>query len=90
MKKTLLLAAFISAFTFSTQAAAAKKGDYCDTDRLSSEYKYQTISGSQTVFQCGTLGRVSIKEIYERGWRVVLINHPPNNPQYTYMVIEEQ
>ncbi len=81
MKKTLLLAAFISAFAFSTQAAAAKKGGYCDSNNL---------TGASTVFDCEYLGKVTIKQIYEKGWRVILVSHLPNNAKYAYAIIEEQ
>ena len=43
----------------------------------------------ESPFSCETLGEVTVKQIYEKGWRVVSLVHQSGNYRWV-MVIEKQ
>lgn len=51
-------------------------------------------AGGESAFDCEHLGRVTIKQIYERGWRVASSGFLPEKAisvrSYMYLIIEEQ
>ena len=76
--KTLSVAAVL--LVFSGQAAA-KQGGLC----------YSKAFHPQAVLTCDHLGNVTMKDIYEKGWRVVAVwTLPTNLMPVTYVAIEEQ
>ncbi len=50
-----------------------------------------SFSGPDTRFDCEHLGKdLTIKQIYEKGWRVVTIGQNKQGGTWTYLLIEEQ
>ncbi len=49
-----------------------------------------SFDGPNTTFDCEYLGKVKIKQIYEKGWRVVSIGQDKTGGTWTYLLIEEQ
>lgn len=83
--KTMLYAAFIVAAlagmtNASAQAAGAKRGGVC----------IGPFRGADSVLQCEHIGKVTIKQIYEKGFRVVHMQDDKNTTTYVTLVIEEQ
>lgn len=83
--KTMLYAAFIVAAlagmtNASAQAAGAKRGGVC----------IGPFRGADSVLQCEHIGKVTIKQIYEKGFRVVHMQDDKNTATYVTLVIEEQ
>jgi hypothetical protein len=87
MKRVLVLAAFMVAFTGMVDAKQATlRGGVCFATNFS-------ITDANRKWICEYFGRATIKEIYERGFRVVSAyttrpGQEPNQPQY--LIIEEQ
>ena len=89
MKNMLYVAFIVAALTgmtnASAQAAGAKRGGVC----------IGPFRGADSVLQCEHIGKVTIKQIYEKGFRVVTVYTPFYNGEklvvtnYT-MIIEEQ
>ena len=46
--------------------------------------------GPDIVFACEHLGKVTISQIYEKGFRVVAMTHNPAHPEFVSLVIEER
>ncbi|MCF7697085.1 MULTISPECIES: hypothetical protein [Mycetohabitans] len=98
MKQIFVLAFMMAALSsvVYAQKESAQQGGMCFSDN-------HRISNSEAVWRCENLGRVTIKEIYEKGFRVVG-SYPtdyaalqPNatakrtpSSVYQYLVIEEQ
>lgn len=83
--KKMLYAAFIVAVLVgmtnaSAQAAGAKRGGVC----------IGPFRGGDSVLQCEHIGKVTIKQIYEKGFRVVHMQDDKNTATYVMLVIEEQ
>lgn len=43
-----------------------------------------------TVFACEHLGKVTLSQIYEKGFRVVAMTQNPAHPEFISLIIEEQ
>lgn len=84
MKKMLYVAFIVAALTgmtnASAQAAGAKRGGVC----------IGPFRGADSVLQCEHIGKVTIKQIYEKGFRVVHMQDDKNTATYVTLVIEEQ
>lgn len=84
MKKKLyfafILAAFFGATNTSAQVTNAKRGGVC----------IGPFRGSDSVLLCEHVGKVTIKQIYEKGFRVVHMQDDKNTATYVTLVIEEQ
>lgn len=84
MKKMLYVAFIVAALTgmtnASAQAAGAKRGGVC----------IGPFRGTDSVLQCEHIGKVTIKQIYEKGFRVVHMQDDKNTATYVTLVIEEQ
>lgn len=59
----------------------ARKGGYCVCNGF---------TGANSVFKCEHLGEVTIREIYEKGWRIVLKQDVPGVSAAMGLIIEEQ
>jgi hypothetical protein len=64
----------------SAKADGVKRGGIC-----ASEFR-----GLNPVLTCEHIGKVTIKQIYEKGFRVVLMKNHNDTSIYVTMVIEEQ
>ena len=84
MKKMLhaafIVAALAGMTNASAQAAASKRGGVC----------IGPFRGGDSVLQCEHIGKVTIKQIYEKGFRVVHMQDDKNTATYVMLVIEEQ
>lgn len=84
MKNMLYVAFIVAALTSMTnasaQAAGAKRGGVC----------IGPFRGADSVLQCEHIGKVTIKQIYEKGFRVVHMQDDKNTATYVTLVIEEQ
>lgn len=84
MKKMLLLAFIVAAVSSMTnasaQAAGGKRGGVC----------VGPFRGADSVLLCEHIGKVTIKQIYEKGFRVVHMQDDKNTATYVTLVIEEQ
>jgi hypothetical protein len=84
MKKMLYVAFIVAALAgmtnASAQAAGAKRGGVC----------IGPFRGADSVLQCEHIGKVTIKQIYEKGFRVVHMQDDKNTATYVTLVIEEQ
>ncbi len=84
MKKMLYVAFIVAAFAgmtnASAQATGSKRGGIC----------IGPFRGADSVLQCEHIGKVTIKQIYEKGFRVVHMQDDKNTATYVMLVIEEQ
>lgn len=80
MKKFFWIA-FTLALIGSTANAAPVKGGYCVA---------MSFSGSDSVFSCEHIGKVTISQIYEKGWRVIFFNQKSDFQRSYELLIEEQ
>ncbi len=81
----MLIAAFIVAAlagmtNASAQAAGAKRGGVC----------IGPFRGADSVLNCEHIGKVMIRQIYEKGFRIVHMQDDKNTATYVTLVIEEQ
>lgn len=84
MKTMLYIAFTVAALTgmanANAQTAGAKRGGVC----------IGPFRGAESVLQCEHIGKVTIKQIYEKGFRVVHMQDDKNTATYVMLVIEEQ
>ena len=80
----LYVACIVAALTGMTsaiaQAAGAKRDGVC----------IGPFRGADSVLHCEHIGKVPIKQIYEKGFRVVHMQDDKNTATYVTLVIEEQ
>lgn len=89
MKFRAILASTLVVFAFKANAAQPQppgiesplKGGTCSTNNF---------TGADTVFNCEHIGQVKIREIYEKGWRVVDRVVYPTGFNIHVLIIEEQ
>jgi hypothetical protein len=82
MKKLTLFAFIMTALSTAANAQAGPaKGGVCGTNYF---------AGYDTKFDCEHLGKVTVKQIYEKGWRIVAMNQQKESGTWTYLIIEEQ
>lgn len=62
------------------QAANPKRGGVC----------IGPFRGGDSVLMCEHIGKVTIKQIYEKGFRVIHMQDDKNTATYVTLVIEEQ
>ena len=84
MSKMLLLACTMAALSSmanaNEQATGTKRGGVC----------IGPFRGADSVLLCEHIGKVTIKQIYEKGFRVVHMQDDKNGATYVTLVIEEQ
>lgn len=84
MKQMFVAAAIVAAFSGMTnanaEAAGGKRGGVC----------IGPFRGADSVLLCEHIGKVTIKQIYEKGFRVVHMQDDKNTATYVTLVIEEQ
>ncbi len=82
MRKTTLSFALsvLSLFAISVNAAGQKGGVCIGTNDI----------GASSLFNCEHIGSVTIKQIYERGFKVIAYHHDPKNSGVVSLIIEEQ
>lgn len=83
MKKLAFVAFILAA---GSAQADVQRGGTCFTN-------HADISGAKVTWNCEHIGRVTTRQVYEKGFRVVGVypTDPANRTiQYQYMVIEEQ
>ena len=76
MKKMLYVAFIVAALAGMTNASAQAAA--------------AKRGGVYSVLQCEHIGKVTIKQIYEKGFRVVHMQDDKNTATYVMLVIEEQ
>jgi len=79
MRILLAFASVLTALSTLSPAYAAAPGN---------AQKGGTCYGTVQAFNCEHLGHVTVKEIYEKGWRVVA--YIKEGPNTTTLIIEEQ
>lgn len=77
---SLLVAALAGMSNASAKTSGVKRGGICGSDSLH----------FGTVWTCEHIGKVTIKQIYENGFRVVLMKNHNDTTTYVTMIIEEQ
>lgn len=84
MKKILyvafILTAIVSMANANAQATGLKRGGVC----------IGPFRGADSVVNCEHIGKVTIKQIYEKGFRIVHMQDDKNTATYVTLVIEEQ
>lgn len=75
-----IVAALSSMTSVSAQAAGTKRGGVC----------IGPFRGADSVLVCEHIGKVTIKQIYEKGFRVIHMQDDKNTATYVTLVIEEQ
>lgn len=86
MKKTALIAFIMAAISpFANAQAAPQKGGVCI-----GQVGYSAGIGADTKFDCEHIGAVTIKEIYEKRFRIVSVVQSTKLSNYFSLIIEEQ
>lgn len=82
MRNALLagLLAVVAATAFAADGGAPLRGGVC----------IGPFRGADSVLNCEHIGQVTIRQIYEKGFRVVHMQDNPNTATYVRLVIEEQ
>ncbi|MBC7207240.1 MAG: hypothetical protein H5U27_12060 [Methyloversatilis sp.] len=82
MRNALLagLLAFVAANVVAADGGAPLRGGVC----------IGPFRGADSVLNCEHIGQVTIRQIYEKGFRVVHMQDNPNTATYVRLVIEEQ
>jgi hypothetical protein len=84
MKKMLFAAFIVTALVgvanAHAQAASPKRGGVC----------IGPFRGAESVLNCEHIGKVTIRQIYEKGFRIVHMQDDKNTATYVTLVIEEQ
>lgn len=80
MKKIAWIA-FTLALIGPAANAAPVKGGYCIA---------LSFTGADAVFNCEHIGKVTFKQIYEKGWRIVSYTQLKDSPTMRELIIEEQ
>ena len=82
MRKALLagLLAVVAANVVAADGGAPLRGGVC----------IGPFRGSDSVVHCEHIGKVTIRQIYENGFRVVHMQDDKNTASYVVLVIEEQ
>ena len=82
MRKALLagLLAVVAANVVAADSGAPLRGGVC----------IGPFRGADSVLNCEHIGQVTIRQIYEKGFRVVHMQDNPNTATYVRLVIEEQ
>lgn len=83
MRKTTLsfVLSVLSLFAISVNAAGQKGGGCLAAN---------SVGGSGATYYCDHIGQVTLKQIYEKGFRVVAYDHDPRNDGRAALIIEEQ
>ena len=77
-----ILFTIIAFATFSAPVAvAAAKGGYCIA---------LSFTGADSVFNCEHIGKVTFRQIYEKGWRIVSYIQLRDSTTMRELIIEEQ
>jgi len=82
MRKALLagLLAVVAANVVAADGGAPLRGGVC----------IGPFRGADSVLSCEHIGQVTIRQIYEKGFRVVHMQDDKNTASYVVLVIEEQ
>lgn len=82
MRKALLAGflAVVAANVIAAEGGAPLRGGVC----------IGPFRGADSVLNCEHIGQVTIRQIYEKGFRVVHMQDNPNTATYVRLVIEEQ
>ncbi|MFP5442255.1 MAG: hypothetical protein ACLGIY_01380 [Betaproteobacteria bacterium] len=82
MRKALLagLLAVVAANVVAADGGAPLRGGVC----------IGPFRGADSVLNCEHIGQVTIRQIYEKGFRVVHMQDNPNTATYVRLVIEER
>jgi len=82
MRNALLagLLAVVAANAVAADAGASLRGGVC----------IGPFRGADSVLNCEHIGQVTIRQIYEKGFRVVHMQDNPNTATYVRLVIEKQ
>jgi hypothetical protein len=84
MNKKLLAALVIAALVGITdahaQTAGGRRGGVC----------IGPFRGADSVLACEHIGKVTVRQIYEKGFRVIHMQDDKNTATYVTLVIEEQ
>jgi hypothetical protein len=80
---------------FAFLAMAAANALAADVPQVKGGACWATLSlkaavGPDVVFACEHLGKVTVSQIYEKGFRVVAMTHNPAHPEFVSLVIEER
>jgi hypothetical protein len=76
----LVLAALVGVTNASAQTAGAKRGGVC----------IGPFRGADSPLLCEHIGKVTVRQIYEKGFRVIHMQDDKNTAAYVTLIIEEQ
>lgn len=93
--KAIGVAKMIKRGVFAFLAMAAANAIAADVSQVKGGACWATLSlkaaiGPDVVFTCEHLGKVTVSQIYEKGFRVVAMTHNPAHPEFVSLVIEER
>lgn len=76
----LVIATLVGITGAHAQSAGARRGGVC----------IGPFSGADSVLTCEHIGKVTVRQIYEKGFRVIHMQDDKNTATYVTLVIEEQ
>lgn len=80
LKVAFTMAALTALVNVNAQTVGAKRGGIC----------IGPLRGGDSVLHCEHIGKVTVKQIYEKGFRVIHMQDDKNTATYVMVVIEEQ
>ena len=66
------------------------RDNYLDTHRRRGGVCIGPFRGADSVLTCEHIGKVTVRQIYEKGFRVIHMQDDKNTATYVTLVIEEQ
>ena len=90
MLKKYAAAVIMTAICSLSNAQAAPAGSPIKGGTCWANLSMKATIGPDTVFNCEHIGKVTISQIYEKGFRVVSMFPNPANAPFISLVIEEQ
>lgn len=85
MRRAALAFLVMTATNVFAADAPQMKGGTCWTT-----LSLKAVVGPDVVFACEHLGKVTVSQIYEKGFKVVAMTHNPAHPEFVSLVIEER
>lgn len=85
----IFTALVLTAIFMTPNVQAAPTGTHIKGESCWANIGTRTSISSATEFTCA-MGKVTLSQIYENGYRVVTMAHNPQSPSFVTIIIEEQ
>lgn len=90
MRKNLAIAFIMTAIYTISNAQAAPQNPPLKGGTCWANIGMKAALDPATQIACDIIGKVTVTQIYEKGFRVVTMVHNPQNPAFVTIIIEEQ